>query len=75
MHNTRTKLLEIIAHRKYQSYTDMTVPKLTRNHFEEFYLAFQRDSRNRVRLSEILLEYLLRLNDASNYDAVWNSRE
>ena len=37
----RYKFLEMIAHRKDQSFTDMTVPELTRNNFEEFDLDFQ----------------------------------
>ena len=50
----------------------MTIPKLTSNNFEHFDLAFQGSDRRQVGLYLIPLDYLLRLNDELNHDAVWN---
>ena len=74
MHRARNYLLEIIAHKKDQSFPDMTVPKIIRNNFEDFCMDFQDAARRQVVLSVILIDYFLRPNNTGKYDAVWNSR-
>ena len=75
LHKSRKESLDMIAHRKNQSFSDMPVPKLTRNNFEYFELDFQGDTRRQVGLYVILIDYLLLRNDTGKYDAVWKSRE
>ena len=75
IHKARKESLEIIAHRKDQSFPDMTVPKLTSDDFEDFDLDFKGVARRQYGLYGIPLEYLLRPIDAGNYDVVWNSRD
>ena len=53
----------------------MTVPKLTSDDSDGFYLAFQGSDRRKVLLSGIPGDYLLIPNDTGNYDLVWKSRE
>ena len=53
----------------------MNVLKLTSDTFEDFDLDFQGTAGMQFDLSGIPLDYLVRPNDACNYDAVWNSRE
>ena len=53
----------------------MTVPKLTRNNFDDIDLSFQGAARRNICLSVISIEYLVRPNDIGNHDAVWKSRE
>ena len=75
MHRARNYLLEIIAHKKDQSFPDMTVPKLTSDNFKDFDLDFRGATRRQDGLSRIPVDYLLRPDKTSNYYAVWNSRE
>ena len=62
----------MIAHMKDKSFTDMTVPKLTSDNFEESYLDFQGADRRKVGLYGLLLDYLFCPNEPGNYYAVWN---
>ena len=53
----------------------MVVPEIKAKRFDKFDLAIQGEAKRLVHITTIPLDYVLRENEVSNYEAYWSRRE